>query len=372
MTTTSRVLASRNLDYRRLLYPESCGADLVYWSQEVAKWREVVDSPIEHRDHPGDRPYLYPTAQTLQSTTTKQYGVVKSPLTYGGRCGPYREIYYIVDKQNVDPGGLISSQGPVLDWQTKMRLDIKETAVNLGTSLVEYRDTAKLFHSFAKGMKTAWSLYRGRLPKRWRRKLRPCDVAAAELTTSYGVEPLVSDLYDSFWALQGRLVDPIYRRFVSFASDSESVEDTSFNESKGQWEVSERAICYVELEPNRSDFTLGNPLELAWEVIPFSFVVDWGIPIGDYLRALDALKDVKSVAGTVTRKQKYQHTTRSYNVVNNGWEVIEPAILRYESHQRDAVFSIPVPNVPSWDPSTSWRAVVHGLSLLTVLNQRCR
>lgn len=32
---------------------------------------------------------------------------------------------------------------------------------------------------------------------------------------------------------------------------------------------------------------LTNPLSVAWELIPFSFVVDWFLPIGKYLDALD-------------------------------------------------------------------------------------
>lgn len=34
-------------------------------------------------------------------------------------------------------------------------------------------------------------------------------------------------------------------------------------------------------------FGLLNPLEVVWELVPFSFVADWFLPIGDYLSALD-------------------------------------------------------------------------------------
>lgn len=35
-------------------------------------------------------------------------------------------------------------------------------------------------------------------------------------------------------------------------------------------------------------FGLVNPLEVAWELLPFSFVADWFLPIGGYLNAMDA------------------------------------------------------------------------------------
>lgn len=50
---------------------------------------------------------------------------------------------------------------------------------------------------------------------------------------------------------------------------------------------------------NSTDFTslgLTNPLELAWELIPYSFVVDWFIPIGKAISALDAFTNVTVLA----------------------------------------------------------------------------
>jgi hypothetical protein len=38
---------------------------------------------------------------------------------------------------------------------------------------------------------------------------------------------------------------------------------------------------------------LVNPLSIAWEVVPFSFVVDWFLPVGNFL------ENLTSLAGTV-------------------------------------------------------------------------
>jgi hypothetical protein len=262
-----------------------------------------------------------------------------------------------------------------------MRGDIEELAVNLGDTLIEYRQTASMFEKFGIGMRDAWRRYskaksslRGR-PNR--KRITPCSVAAAELQYSYGVAPLVGALYDSVELLTERLSKPVYRRFTSFARgrDEDAFESFSaFHEYV--WEVSRRAIAYVQLEPDARGFDPGNPLEWAWERIPFSFVVDWGIPIGDYLGALDALKNVKAVKGTVTEKRRFQRWYTDPNVYSGDWyfrdEKREKASYIYESHKRDVITSIPLPRVPRWDPSTSWKAIMHGLSLLTVLNQRCQ
>lgn len=43
---------------------------------------------------------------------------------------------------------------------------------------------------------------------------------------------------------------------------------------------------------------LTNPMEVAWELLPFSFVADWFLPIGDYLSSLDAPLRFGHVSGT--------------------------------------------------------------------------
>jgi len=43
-----------------------------------------------------------------------------------------------------------------------------------------------------------------------------------------------------------------------------------------------------------------NPINLAWEILPFSFVVDWFLPIGPYLEAFTAFDGLEFVDGSQT------------------------------------------------------------------------
>jgi hypothetical protein len=45
-----------------------------------------------------------------------------------------------------------------------------------------------------------------------------------------------------------------------------------------------------------SQIGVTNPLSLAWELVPYSFVIDWFIPVGDYLGSFDALVGVDSLS----------------------------------------------------------------------------
>jgi hypothetical protein len=192
---------------------------------------------------------------------------------------------------------------------------------------------------------------------------------------SYGIQPLAADLFDSYEALRNRLDLPIIKRF--HARSQETVKGSGTYgavEWDQQGTVSDDATAWVRFNPHASIFGIGNPAELAWEIIPFSFVVDWAIPIGSTLAALDALKGVTSVAGTVTRKYDWKcryvglysdtegETVRSYR----------PGMWNGKMHKRDLITTIPMPRVPTWKPSTSYKAVLNGLALLTVLNKRCR
>jgi len=44
-----------------------------------------------------------------------------------------------------------------------------------------------------------------------------------------------------------------------------------------------------------------NPINLVWEILPFSFVVDWFLPIGPYLEAASAFNGLEFVDGSQTQ-----------------------------------------------------------------------
>jgi hypothetical protein len=66
-------------------------------------------------------------------------------------------------------------------------------------------------------------------------------------------------------------------------------------------------VCYrISSPPLKSLASVGisNPLLLAWELVPYSFVVDWFLPIGNYLESLDATNGLTFESGYVTVLEK--------------------------------------------------------------------
>lgn len=120
------------------------------------------------------------------------------------------------------------------------------------------------------------------------------------LEYTYGWTPFMSDVRNAAFALMDA-VENEPNRIARFTGSAKS-EQHVFNPSV-KWEVSPEStgpyfadvkdsVRFVwRAAPNDLDlparFGLGNPLEIGWELLPFSFVADWFLPIGDYLSALD-------------------------------------------------------------------------------------
>lgn len=270
------------------------------------------------------------------------------------------------------------------NWQLKARSKIASEVVNLGSSLVEYResvrmfrDTVQILHDVYRTLRTGRisdSLQRrmtrrgreriSRMPWRLRRHVNVMSLPAAFLQANFGIKPLMNDVFSSIDVLSARLGLPIYRKiYVKGISSNYVYTYGTF----AHWRRTDKANFHLLLDPERAEIIVGNPIEWAWELIPFSFVIDWMLPIGETLSSLDALKNVTWTIGTVTSKAEF---TRNGIAPNPGYEVIEPYKQRYKEHSRVVHTTIPFALQPlRWDPSTSCNSALEGVALLWLLIQ---
>lgn len=148
----------------------------------------------------------------------------------------------------------------------------------------------------------------------------------AWLEYNYGWKPFMKDVQDAVNTLMDVVDLPASRvvvvkesrkRFgLNIIPDTRIFQDPGENVYvRGQYvqEVVESLRVAWRLSVNPSDlparFGLTNPLEVVWELVPFSFVVDWFIPIGDYLGALDTSYRFNHLGGTVGRRTVTKMTT---------------------------------------------------------------
>lgn len=137
-------------------------------------------------------------------------------------------------------------------------------------------------------------------------------IARTHLEWKYGWLPLASDLWDQFGVLKNGIQKPLLLRAAREVKSSTSATgDNSFTSHKdAQWicSITDRCVIWARVvDPNlvkAQALGLANPASLAWEVIPYSFVVDWFMPIGNILAALSACKGLSFVAGYSSQKRE--------------------------------------------------------------------
>lgn len=112
----------------------------------------------------------------------------------------------------------------------------------------------------------------------------------------YGVRPFVNELYGLQEAVKKGFADKGETiRTTGFASRAYAPEDCwSFRgdpfKFSGKARAFSRVIIYSKIENSflhgLSQLGVVNPLTLAWELMTLSFVIDWFIPVGDFIAAL--------------------------------------------------------------------------------------
>jgi hypothetical protein len=114
---------------------------------------------------------------------------------------------------------------------------------------------------------------------------------------------------------------------------------------------------------------LTNPASLAWEVIPFSFVFDWFISVGDWLKALTAmngLQCVKAMRSNVNDLM-YRYVQPATSFSGGGWTYTMANTERScaRRHYARSAFLPQIPNFPEFKSDVfSFNKVVTSLALL--------
>jgi len=272
-------------------------------------------------------------------------------------------------------------------WEVALRNKIKDRSQNLAQDMAEYRQTCSLYQQLAFGLKDLRSTVKGRRfntisgerkTRLKRRKVQredfACNLSGKVLATNFGILPLVGSLGSAFETLVLATEQSQLRRFVVTKTKEERVKSAGWT---GSFRRSDRATFYVTFDLNKSDFSLGNPLELAYELTPYSFVLDWMFPVGSYLKSLDALSGVLSAPGSVSTKLQGRlnyHNSSSPTPVSAPYTLETAPTLSYDSTERNAYSTVPqgsLSSIVEYTPSSSFHAVVNGIALLTGLSDSC-
>jgi hypothetical protein len=109
-----------------------------------------------------------------------------------------------------------------------------------------------------------------------------------------------------------------------------------------------------------SSLGLTNPLNVAWELVPFSFVVDWFIPIGDFFNGLIPPQGISNVSGSLTTKLRIFVDAEVFSEGRYRFPMSAQSAVKY----RNPITEIPRYHLVGADINLSKNQIASGLSLL--------
>lgn len=235
-----------------------------------------------------------------------------------------------------------TSDAEMASMQVILRNKILETArargVNLANMLGEYRQTADLFSDVAKRFvvltlavvhKDPRVLVHGHYYPSGR--IRP-GVSQREskrlfndyIAYVYGVKPLMGDLHEAMADIKSAAATKVPTEyFTEYTSRkaSKTLSGISVVASSVSWteqcrfhgSVKARARVVYSLAALNSTlgrYGLTNPLSVAWELTPWSFVYDWWFNYGEFLASLDNCLYIDGASSLIfyTTKRRFDST----------------------------------------------------------------
>jgi hypothetical protein len=274
------------------------------------------------------------------------------------------------------------------------RLKLKQGKVNLGVAFAERNATARMLGDTATRIaKALRATRRGDIREAARalgilhdvKKPRGSNWTNHWLQLQYGWKPLLSDVYGAAAALSKRPKDYFRVTAKAFRSDTDQWVDLNpptgspsglTNDGWGYLTVADRergvfaridAIPDNDLVMSFTSLGLTNPLLIAWEVVPFSFVVDWAIPIGNWLDSLDAHLGYSSAYTSISYRNKTRWETNGISKSFAEYVFGANDFYGYKevlAVDRIASSGVALPSLPRFKDPRSLGHMANGLSLL--------
>jgi hypothetical protein len=212
--------------------------------------------------------------------------------------------------------------------RNKLLLKIKDQKVNLAQAFAERKMTAATIANSATRMADALvNLRKGnfldaasalgikvskRANARFKKGFRKSQSEATAngwLELQYGWKPLLNDIFGAAELLalsnakivRGRVsAQHSVQRQFEIKSSSDRIPKVEFVHV----EYVRKYVCYFsasnEVLNALSRMGITNPALIAWELLPYSFVADWFIPIGNWISSFDATLGLDFEKGSVT------------------------------------------------------------------------
>lgn len=233
-------------------------------------------------------------------------------------------------------------------------------------------------------VETLWA-GRGGRERNTGRASKSKSTASNWLELQYGWKPLLNDVHGSMHSLAkynlasavprymtatGRKFSKDAERLAVFSQPSAGKPGVRYTLTETQTKYGLRFQLQSPLTAFLAQTGFTNPVNLAWEILPFSFVLDWFLPIGPWLETLGAWHGLSFIDGYRTR------FTRQETVITVDYAATLPGSpntlwveqARYQREwiklNRDKLTSFPVAAFPTFKDGVSVGHTLNALALM--------
>lgn len=310
---------------------DDCGeCRTTQWSTPVVRQMTYSNRTKDSRPYPTD-PLAALTEQDYAYKSTKSNYCISKSWPYSQYCnGKYTKCIRTQWSYGLLGAAEASCNIPVRWYQYGFWSDVQSNQVDLALSLANYDKVADIFIDFVYVVKDIDNCFRnGRCQRLYNRVKRLRDVVGTMFYVDYGIIPLVKVMHSALEEFTEANYNKLHR-FSSFITDSAikvSNGTTTTTSTENQYFKG-----YYILDPKPGAITVGDPSRWVWERLQFSFVIDWFIPIGQYLSVVGISSGVSRLNGVVSVK-KVSHTRLTAPPA--GWDaVVNPGTATLVSHRR--------------------------------------
>lgn len=247
----------------------------------------------------------------ISGTVSRRVGTTSSTrgwynYTYSGTIGTSA-----LDLTNFPTVALASAEAIAV---SEAHANISLSEMQLFASLGEARETLETVRSLFLGVKALLKkdlTYIKKLKK-------PSEVANAYLALRYGIRPLYYDIQGALAVLQAKPPTDQRQTFRGYHSDHG--ESTSYSDkllfdvlvrTKKTTEVNVRSRAGVLTDINFQGLTsllgLYEIPQSAWELVPFSFIIDWFLNVGKVIASWSPKPEFKVLGSWVTTEVETKH-----------------------------------------------------------------
>jgi hypothetical protein len=323
---------------------------------------------VGHKTHAvslaGGTPWRYPTEYHLDIYNVKTVRPTHTIYPDGGEwygtpVGGSSDAFYVLNGGGWAPG---NASLPNFDANlvngaiTKALNQLANQKADIGSNIAEGKQTLGLVaQSCSQVWKAMLALKRrefkrvaSELGMSWSSVLTGKFPANRWLEYQFGWKPLLQDIKNGY----DRFHESVSKDLLVSGSGGMHAErngEFTLGEFSGPWSVNEKASCridaHIDIPEMRqaNQWNLINPLSVAWELVPWSFAVDWFIPVGNTLEASSAKAGLGFVSGSTTQHREH-HQTISFHG-QGGYTVEDPGEITIEKLQmkRYQLFDFPDP-----------------------------